>query len=330
MPQGKTRVPQDDSGFDNYIRTSATHLGNVSPGTETVIESGIPEATTQNVAEGPFSNSIEVKLENTGPASTLTFCRAANPTDGCAPPNIPVGPGASIIIALGDIPGTGNFLNVTNQFGLGAGSYRVTLPTANFVRLGISGADYATWRDFNKEWIGVYAIYVNESLRTKTITIEKNKIKKKFTAFTEALLTRMSGSPNITSTDRIALHLLERDRQPTLRGEISTAPDVALTPLEGGKIRQRLRVDTDSSKASIHPLADGWKRYMKIGAPAPANNLACPLIDIGSKALTTFNGGVENDGKKMYCFFQWINISHPEKNSPISPMAVVTISAGTV
>ncbi|MEK6616655.1 MAG: hypothetical protein AABZ32_11210, partial [Bacteroidota bacterium] len=263
----KSRVPTDDSGFDNYIRTTTNHLSAVSPGsTGTVIESGIPEATTQNVAEGPFIDALEVKLENTGAASTLTFCRAGNATVGCAPPNIPLSPGASIIIALGDIPGTGNFLNVTNQFGLGAGSYRVTLPIANFVRLGISGAEYVAWVGFYNQWIAVYALYVNEGTRNKTITNQKNNIKHDFTAFTEALLTRMSGSATIMEEDRLPLNLLKRDRVLTLRGEISTAPDVALTPLEGGKIRQRLRVDTDSSKASIHPLADGWKRYMKIGA----------------------------------------------------------------
>lgn len=98
---------------------------------DTVIESPIPAATTQNVAQGgSFSPSMTVKLENTGATSTITFCRASNPNNACAPPNIPVGPGATVNTTWDAIPGTGNFLNASNQFGAGAGSYRVTLQTA--------------------------------------------------------------------------------------------------------------------------------------------------------------------------------------------------------
>jgi len=200
----------------------------------------------------------------------------------------------------------------------------------NYVRLGLTDAEKDAWEAFKNSWVEKYALYVNENTRTKTITNEKNTIKKDFTQFSEPLLTRMSGSANIVEADRLALNLPERDRERTPRAAITTAPDVALTPLEGGQIRQRLRVDADQTKASIHPLADGWKRYMKIGAPAPANHLACPLIDVGSKALSTFDGGVVNDGKKIYAFYQWINISNPANSGPVSPMAVVTISAGTI
>mgnify|MGYP001579323856 CR=1 FL=1 len=203
-------------------------------------------------------------------------------------------------------------------------------PAINYVRLGLTDDEMEDWEEFKKEWEETYGLYVNDNTRTKTITNEKNAIKKDFTVFSEPLLTRMSGSAKITEADRLALNLPERDRERTPRAPITTAPDVALTPLEGGFIRQRQRVDADQTKASIHPLADGWKRYMKIGSPAPKNHIECPLIDVGSKALITFDGGVENDGKKIYAFYQWINMSNPANNSPVSPMAIVTVSAGTV
>ena len=200
----------------------------------------------------------------------------------------------------------------------------------NYVRLGLTVEEMNAWEALKNSWVEKYALHINPNTGTQTITNEKNTIKKDFTEFSEPLLTRMSGSANIVEADRLALNLPERDRERTPRAPITTAPDVSLSPLEGGKIRQRLRVDADQTKASIHPLADGWKRYMKIGTQAPQNHLACPLIEVGSKALITFDGGVENDGKKIYAFYQWINISNPANSGPVSPMAVVTVSAGTI
>ncbi len=115
------------------------------------------------------------------------------------------------------------------------------------------------------------------------------------------------------------VNILELDETFADGTPITTAPDASFTPLEGAKIRQHLRVDEDASRASIHPLSDAWERVYKIGSPAPANPAACPLKDVGSKALTTFNAGMDNDGKKLYAFFRWINMSNPANNGPTAP-----------
>ena len=230
-----TRIPPTDAEFNTFTITATIRLGAASEGgAAEVIESAIPEATTHNLAQGPFSNAIQVKLENTGAASTLTFCRAGNATVGCAPPNIIVAPGASVIIAMGDIPGTGNFLNVTNQFGLGAGSYRVTLPTASFVRLGIPGDVYVSWVNWDNRWAAKYAQYANEDTRTTTITHEKNNLKEDFTAFMQPVLNIIAASPNITEGDRTVFHIKKRDANPTPRETITTAPFVLPFALQGG------------------------------------------------------------------------------------------------
>ncbi len=134
----------------------------------------------------------------------------------------------------------------------------------------------------------------------------------------------------LTNDDRNELRIFARDTTPTARGPITTAPDVALTPLEGAKIRQRLRFDTDKNRASMHPLADGWERAVKIGGGPPANPSECPIRETGSGALSTIDAGMDNDRKSYYAFFRWVNISNPENNSGWSPMKVVTVSGGTV
>ncbi len=135
---------------------------------------------------------------------------------------------------------------------------------------------------------------------------------------------------DLTNDDRAELKIPKRDTKATARGPITTAPDVALTPLEGAKIRQRLRFDTDKNRASMHPLADGWERAVKIGGGPPANPSESPIRETGTGALNTIDAGMDNDRKSYYAFFRWINISNPENNSGWSPMKVVTISGGTV
>ena len=135
---------------------------------------------------------------------------------------------------------------------------------------------------------------------------------------------------DLTNDDRAELKIPKRDTKPTARGPITTAPDVALTPLEGAKICQRLRFDTDKNRASMHPLADGWERAVKIGGAPPASPRECPIRETGSGALSTIDAGMDNDRKSYYAFFRWVNISNPENNSGWSPMKVVTISGGTV
>src|SRR3989304_3628678 len=66
----------------------------------------------------------------------------------------------------------------------------------NYVRLGLTVEEMNAWEVFKNSWVEKYGLYVNENTRTKTITNEKNTIKKDFTEFSEPLLTRMSGSAN--------------------------------------------------------------------------------------------------------------------------------------
>lgn len=178
-------------------------------------------------------------------------------------------------------------------------------------------------------WKQLWALTVNKATATEPLRKQRNKLRKVITAKLRVIYDDIPES-SLTETDRSTLHLFKRDDKPTKRGKITTAPDVAFTPLEGGEIRQRLRVDDDATRASKHPLADGWERVSKIGGTPPADATECPVKDSGTEALSTFSAGQENDGKRIYAFVRWINLSDAANNSPWSPMEMVTVSAGTV
>ena len=178
-------------------------------------------------------------------------------------------------------------------------------------------------------WKQVWALTSNEATATKPLRAQRNNLQKAITAKLKEIYGDVPQSV-LTETDRTTLRIFVRDLKSSVRGKIDTAPDVAFTPLEGGEIRQRLRVDEDATRASRHPLADGWERVSKIGGTPPADFSECPIKHSGTAALTTFNAGQENDGKRLYAFVRWINLGNPANNSAWSPMEVVTISAGTV
>jgi len=178
-------------------------------------------------------------------------------------------------------------------------------------------------------WIEVYPLTTNRATSTGALRDRRDTLIKEITALLRVIYGDVPESV-LTEVDRNTLRIFKRDTTPTARGPIPTAPDVAFTPLEGGKIKQRLRVDDDASRASIHPLADGWQRVAKIGGAPPANVTECPLKHSGTDALSTFDAGQENDGKRLYAFIRWINLGNAANNSAWSSMEVVTISAGTV
>ena len=202
-------------------------------------------------------------------------------------------------------------------------------------RLGVSTSNITTLKNLhddsvaNNGWIQVFPLTQSRATSTGTLRDRRNNLRKDITAKLKEIYGDIPKSI-LTENDRNILHIFVRDLKPTARGPISTAPDVALTPQEGAKIKQRLRFDTDKNRASTHPLADGWERAVKIGGGPPATPSQCPIRETGTKALSTINAGMENDGERYYAFFRWVNFSNKENNSGWSPMKVVTISGGTV
>jgi len=202
---------------------------------------------------------------------------------------------------------------------------RLLITLANITALNLLYDDPST----GNGWLQIWPLTQNRATSTGALRDQRNLLRKSITTSLRAIFGDLPESA-LTEADRNTLRIYRRDITPTARGPITSPPYVSLISLPSGKIRQRLRVATDASRASRHPLADGWERVMKIGGPPPANPDECPIKATGSAALSTFDGGMENDGLRVYAFVRWININNPANSSGWSSMAVATISAGTV
>lgn len=199
--------------------------------------------------------------------------------------------------------------------------------------LGLSAAELDDWKDYRDEWLVLYPKYTNKNTRTATITENVNAHMHAFAEFAEPLLNRISGSSAITADDRNALNIKERDKTPTRRGLITDTPIVGFKGVGGGRMKAKLRTDSDSSRASMHPLANLIEvRYLitrenpnKPGpTPVPEegegtqvpNPGMAPYFFISSKASFEIDLGTDHLGSFVIAFFRWANSSNPANNGP--------------
>jgi hypothetical protein len=181
---------------------------------------------------------------------------------------------------------------------------------ANWERLGLEQAEMDAWEDFLDEWKIKYPLYTNDATRTKTITQDKNDTKNDFTAHAQPLLDIMAVCRTINNTDRNTLRIPARDTTPTERSKIEDTPTVRLFSEPGGRIRVRCSVAADSSRASMHPMADEIQLRIKIGDPAPASFEDCPSTYSSSSAIFDYQAGGANAGKRIYIYARYRNITN--------------------
>jgi len=213
-----------------------------------------------------------------------------------------------------------SYINTTAPY-LAAG-----VPTTNGVRLGLTALEVTAWGTRKTDWNTNYALYTNPDTRTKTITGNKENLKKSFITFASPLLDRMAASTALTLADRNTLNLKERDTVPSARPSITTAPTVKAKAGEGATIGFECRVASDSSRTSRHPDADGVEVRYNVGTTAPANPAACTRSHTNKKARFSIELDIADAGKKFYGFVRWVNLSDSSKNGPWSLMVSVTIT----
>jgi len=200
------------------------------------------------------------------------------------------------------------------------------------IRLGLTTTELTAAQAFLTSWWtgipatpGIYELHSNPDTKTRTTRNNVVTLMTDFTEFFSPLLTRMGTSSAITETDRSNLSLPAPDRIPTRRGAIEAEPLAGIKSLASARIKVRVRLDEDASRASMHPLADAIEMRYQIGGTQPANALACPGTVISKKAMFTFDAGVDHDGQKFFGFVRYVNLTNPENNGPWS-----SIQTGTV
>lgn len=201
----------------------------------------------------------------------------------------------------------------------------------NHARLGLLPAEHTQWDAYAiTQWPPIWAKIIDPSQKTKAVVDQKDLLKAAILLFMNPLLYRMASVPGVNTTDKNTMRLPNLTRSKTPRPAITTAPNTAMSPLEGAKIMVSNRVDNAETRDHMHPAADALQMVYKIGSPPPAGPETCTGNFMSSKAKFTFDGGMVNDGQKLYVFTRWVNIAEPAKSGPWCPMEMVTISGGTV
>jgi len=197
---------------------------------------------------------------------------------------------------------------------------------ANYVRLGITVAQRNAWAAKRNDWNAIYALYVNRATRTGPVIEDKDKAMKAFIVLVQPLLNIIAASPAITSNDYAAFNIKERDTEPTPKPAITTAPFAKVLPIGGGKVKVRVRVLGNSTRASMHPDADAIEMRYTIGNVPPTSQEEAEETRSYKKALRTFGFGQAQAGKRLYAFYRWLNETDEAKSGPWSTMVQTVIA----
>jgi hypothetical protein len=160
-----------------------------------------------------------------------------------------------------------------------------------------------------------YTANSNKTTRTKTdvIThrIQRNSYTKVLRAFVKE---QIAGNSAISDADRGGMRLKPMTTKKGKRSAIIGAPMVLAQTMNGGWIRMTVREDTDSTRPSMHPLADAIEVVYCIGNTPPESVKVCTNTFISTKAKFIIQPGIEYAGKRIYGYVRWKNIRNNSKS----------------
>jgi len=126
---------------------------------------------------------------------------------------------------------------------------------------------------------------------------------------------------NIPDADKVILIGKERDTEPTPHPVIEDVPIVGNKVLGGGQIEFKVRAYTDQTRPSMLRAAnmiDYCYILLDVGEMPPAKVADCNKSGNESRAKFVLKVGDENQGKKLYIYFRWVNNRKPRQEGPWS------------
>jgi hypothetical protein len=136
-------------------------------------------------------------------------------------------------------------------------------------------------------------------------------------------------NPLVTDEQRSEMALTIRDTEPSPHPVITDIPIVALRVIGGGDIDARCKALKDQTRPSMLSsanLIDYRYVMLEIGARPPANAEDYTKRDVSSRAKFIIRVGAQNEGKRFYAVFRWINTTKPKQEGPWSEAQTVVIA----
>jgi len=222
----------------------------------------------------------------------------------------------------------GIHLNDANLFNA-QGTY-VNGVVTNAVAWGISAAAVAALVARRAEYEPLYHECQDKNTRTKNDVVAHRLIRKLYETELRTFHNQwIDGNTSIPVQDKLILGGREKDTEPTPRGKITDIPYVRLKAVGGGSIEVRCQVETDQTRPSMHPLADGVEcRYIlvPVGEMPPEGHEDAKKTLVSKKALFTIKCGDKQAGQRFYGFFRWTNLTNPANSGDWSPVQTVMIA----
>lgn len=204
----------------------------------------------------------------------------------------------------------------------------------------------------------IYSAVSNKENRTRQQMVTYNEFRALYVGQLRTFVqSYLANNASIPLGARVGMGLNPRGftpRQP--KGAITTAPEVSLKALGGGKVRFSCKREEDGGRASMHPDCTGiaiYFRFAAVGAaPLPTPTPTPPPVPLAEDSgkltpkeadiagLPTMTGyelevstrarylrlvPMDRIGMVMHVFAQWINTSKPQNNGPYSMVATVIV-----
>lgn len=180
------------------------------------------------------------------------------------------------------------------------------------------------------EFEPLYHTAQNKTTRSRADVVAfrecRKTYEKEIRAFVNAYLT---ANPLVTDEQRSEMALTIHDTEPSPHPVITDIPIVALRVIGGGDIEARCKVLKDQTRPSMHPaanLVDYRYIMLEIGDIPPANPEDYPKRDVSSRAKFIIRVGAQNEGKRFYAVFRWVNTTRPKQEGPWSEPITVVIA----
>ncbi len=178
--------------------------------------------------------------------------------------------------------------------------------------IGLVAGILALWFTGNPATPGAYEKHTNPTTKNKATRLAVLNIIKNFKLLFTPYLTRMSGSANITTNDRLMLNIAPPvTTRRTPQSKISDDIYPLIKATGGGNISIMCRTEHDASRGSLAKDSDGVEVGWAIGAP-PATAKDAPNKERFSKSKFAIEAGLDNIGKKIFIYVRWINSKHPD------------------
>ena len=198
--------------------------------------------------------------------------------------------------------------------------YNVAYLIANATRLNIATDRQNALTQLLNDWVAIYPKSTNRDLRTKTITINKNKIREDLM---KAMRNIFNDIPETTFTeeDRVTFNL------PKKKGYRSAPPIPTTVPVVRININNRLQhhisfFNEGASKAKPY-LVRGCQIWYKIGLP-PIDVTEMSYMITAPRASHSHDFNGQHAGKMVYYWLRWENTAG--QTGPWSNQVMATIA----